>query len=653
MSNEDKIGVYICHCGTNIAGNVEVSKVSDYIAELDDVEVAKDYEFMCSDPGQDMIGEDIKEKGLTKVVVAACSPALHEETFMEVIESAGLNRFLFQQANIREHCSWVTGDEKEATEKSKKLIKAAVCRVRKHDPLEVSEVEVTPRTLVVGGGISGIEAALNLADSGKEVYLVEKSPSIGGHMAQLDKTFPTLDCSSCILTPKMGNAVEHPNIKLLTYSEVEDMEGHPGNYEVKIRRKARYVDENECTGCGICQEKCPQSTESEFDEGLGERKAIYTPFPQAVPQVPVIDEENCLYLQEEKCGACEENCPADAVEFEQEDEIKEIDFGNIIIATGYDLFDPSEIEDYHYGEYDNVFTALEVERMVDATGPTGGEVLTSNGEEPESIAIIHCVGSRDESYHKYCSRVCCMYSMKLAHIIKEETDADIYEFYIDLRAPGKRFEEFYDGVLDEGVRFVRGKPGSIEKSDGKLIVNCEDSLADRQLTIPADMVVLSPAMEPRSDSDEMANTFRLNRSEDGFLMERHPKLAPVNTSSVGIFLAGVCQGPKDIPDSVAQGGAAAEKADAMINAGTLELEPYVSEIDEEICAGCKTCISVCPFDAVEFDEEEGVSRIEETLCRGCGTCVAVCPSGAAQQFGYKDKQVTAELIANVEGVEGG
>lgn len=638
----------MCHCGTNIAGTVDVDGVTEFASDLEGVEVAKNYEFMCSDPGQDMIREDIREKGLDRVVVAACSPALHEDTFMDVVESAGLNGYLFQQANIREHCSWVTEDEEKATAKAKKLLKAAVNRVKEHESLEVSEVEVVPRTLVVGGGISGIEAALNVADSGKEVYLVEKSPSIGGHMAQLDKTFPTLDCSSCILTPKMGNVAKHPNIQLLTYSEVESVDGFPGDYKVRIRRKAKYVDEEDCTGCGICQEKCPTQVPSEFDEEMSDRKAIYIPFPQAVPRVPVIDEENCMYLQEEKCGACEVNCPTDAVDFEQEDEIEEINVGNVIIATGYDLFDPTEVEDYGYGEFDDVYTSLEIERMVDATGPTGGEVLLSDGSRPESVAIIHCVGSRDENYYEYCSRVCCMYSMKLAHLIKEETDADLYEFYIDLRAPGKRFEEFYDKILDEGVRFIRGKPGTIEEENGKLVVNSEDSLLGRQLSIPVDMVVLSPAMKPRDDSDEIAERFKLSKSEDGFFLERHPKLAPMNTASDGIFLAGACQGPKDIPDSVAQGAGAAEKADAMIDAGTLELEPYVAKIVEDLCSGCKTCISVCPYDAIEFEEEEGISVVEETLCRGCGVCVSACPSGAAHQLGYEDRQILGEITACTE-----
>ncbi|MFP4005859.1 MAG: 4Fe-4S binding protein [Candidatus Hadarchaeia archaeon] len=649
----ERIGVYVCHCGTNIAGTVDVEEVADFASGLEDVVVSKDYKFMCSDLGQKMIREDIRDHDLTRVVVSACSPALHEETFMEVLEEGGLNKFLYQQANIREHCSWVTSDREEATEKAKRLVRAAVERVRRHEPIEVREVGVEDSTLVVGGGIAGIEAALDVADSGKKVYLVERSPSIGGHMAQLDKTFPTLDCSSCILTPKMGDVGKHPNVDLLTYSEVESVDGRPGKYHVKVRKKARRVDMDSCTGCGICEENCPVSVPNEFDEGLSERGAIYTPFPQAVPQVPVIEEDSCLYLQEGKCRACELNCPSDAIDYEQEDEIEEIEVGNVIIATGYKLMDPSVIKRYGYGEIEDVFTALEMERMVEASGPTGGEILLSNGEEPEKVVIIHCVGSRDENYHEYCSRVCCMYSLKLAHLIKEETNAQVYDIYMDLRAFGKGYEEFYNRIMEEDVVFVRSKPGEIgvEANGDGLLVECEDTLLGELLEIPVDMVVLSPAIEPNEGVEEIANMFSISRSEDGFFMERHPKLAPVNTMNQGIFLAGTCQGPKDIPDTVAQGAGAAQEAIKMIDAGNVQMEPYTASIDEDLCAGCKTCITVCPFDAAEFDEGDGVARIEETLCKGCGTCVASCPSGAAQQKGFTDDQISSEISATLEGEE--
>src|SRR4030043_1569349 len=419
---EPKIGVYICHCGANIAATVDVEKVTEFAKSLPLVAVARDYKFVCSDPGQEMIKNDIKELGLNRVCVAPCSPRLHAQTFRRTVASAGLNPYLFEMANIREHCPWVHEDGGKATEKAKALVSAAVRRVLHHVPLETKEVPVNPNTLVVGGGIAGIQAALEIADSGHKVYLVERTPSIGGHMAQLDKTFPTLDCSACILTPKMTLVGSHPHIELMTYSEVTEVSGYIGNFKVKIRKKARHVDKDKCTGCGLCQEKCPWKAPSEFDLGLGTRKAIYTPFAQAVPNIPVIDTEHCAYFLRGTCRACEKFCEAKAIDFEQKDEVIEVDVGNIILATGYDVFKPSGIYEYGYGKLANVITSLEFERLVNSAGPTQGEIVLKDGSHPERGAIIHCAGSRDENYHEYCSRVCCMYSMKFGHLIREHID---------------------------------------------------------------------------------------------------------------------------------------------------------------------------------------------------------------------------------------
>jgi len=610
---------------------------------------ARDYKFMCSDPGQELIKKDIKELGLNRVVVASCSPAMHEPTFRRACQEAGVNPYLFEMANIREHVSWVTEDKQAATEKAKALVSAAVRRVYYHQPLETKEVPVNPSTLVVGGGIAGIQAALKIADSENQVYLVERSPSIGGHMAQLDKTFPTLDCSACILTPKMTQVGSHPFIKMLTYSEIEEVSGYIGNFKVRIRKKARYVNEELCTGCGVCQTKCPWKVDSEFEAGLGKRKAIYTPFPQAVPNVPVIDKEHCAYFQSGKCRACEKFCEAKAIDFEQEDEIIEVEVGSIILATGFQVFDPTPIYAYGYGRLDNVITSLEFERLVNSAGPTEGNIVLKDGSEPKSIAIIHCVGSRDEKYHEYCSRVCCMYSMKFAHLIKEHTDAEVYEFYIDIRSFGKGYEEFYNRILEEGTTFIRGRPAEITdvaeipEEEGKLIVQFEDTLVGRQRRLPVDMVVLSCALEPQADAEAINRLFNISCSGDGFFLERHPKLEPVSTMTDGIFLAGCCQGPKDIPDTVAQASAAAAEALSIISRGRVEVEAATAVIDERICSGCQACKLVCPYSAIDFDEEKGVCRVNKALCKACGACVATCFSHAISLEHFTNEQIVAEM----------
>jgi heterodisulfide reductase subunit A len=646
---EPKIGVYICHCGSNIAGTVDTEAVARFARGLEGVVVARDYKFMCSDPGQELIKKDIKELGLNRVVVASCSPTMHEPTFRRACQEAGVNPYLFEMANIREQASWVTEDKEAATEKAKALVSAAVRRVFYHQPLETKEVPVNPNTLVVGGGIAGIQAALKIADAEHQVYLVERTPSIGGHMAQLDKTFPTLDCSACILTPKMTQVGSHPFIKMLTYSEIEEVSGYIGNFKVKIRKKARYVNEELCTGCGVCQEKCPWKVDSEFEAGLGKRKAIYTPFPQAVPNTPVIDREHCAYFQSGKCRACEKFCEAKAIDFEQEDELIEVEVGSIILATGFQVFDPTPIYAYGYGRLDNVITSLEFERLVNSAGPTEGSIVLKDGSEPKSIAIIHCVGSRDAKYHEYCSRVCCMHSMKFAHLIKEHTDAEVYEFYIDIRSFGKGYEEFYNRILEEGTTFIRGRPAEITnvaespEEEGKLIVQFEDTLVGRQRRLLVDMVILSCALEPQPDAEAINRLFNISCSGDGFFLEKHPKLEPVSTMTDGIFLAGCCQGPKDIPDTVAQASAAAAEALAIISRGRVEVEAATAVIDEGICSGCQACKLVCPYSAIEYDEEKGVCRVNEALCKACGACIAACFSHAVSLQHFTDEQIVAEM----------
>jgi len=649
---ERRIGVYICHCGLNIAGTVNVAEVARYAGTLDSVVISRDYGYLCSDIGQGLIKKDIKELGLNRVVVAACSPRMHELTFRNACQDVGLNPYLYEHANIREQCSWPHTDRELATNKAKALTYAAVRRVYYHEPLEVKEAPVNPNVLVVGGGIAGIQAALDIANGEHKVYLVEREPSIGGHMIQLDRTFPTLDCSECILTPKMTEVRQHPFINLLAYSEVEAVSGFVGDFKVKVRKKARFVDESKCTGCGVCEQKCPWKTDSEFEAGLAKRKAIYIPFPQAVPNVATIDKQLCVYFKTGKCRACEKFCDAGAVDFSQVDQIIEVEVGSIIIATGYDVFDPRLMPQYGYGRYDNILTGLEFERMTSAGGPTGGRVLLKSGKEPESVAIVHCVGSRDKNYHEYCSRVCCMYGLKYAHLLRELTKAEVYEMYIDMRSFGEGYEEFYERISKEGVNFIRGKVAEIaaDPVDGKLIVSCADTVIGKALRVSVDMVILCPALKARSDTEQVAKTFTINRRADGFFLERHVKLDPVATPTDGIFIAGCCEGPKDIPDTVAQASAAAAKVLSLISKGRITLESAIATVDETRCLGCGRCEETCNFHAPKVVAKNGVmvSEINETLCKGCGACAVVCPSGAMSIRHFTRQQVTSMVEALTE-----
>jgi heterodisulfide reductase subunit A len=652
--DEIRIGVYVCHCGSNIAGTVDVAEVARWAGESlrhRGVVVAREYKFMCSSPGQELVTDDIKNLGLNRIVVAACSPHLHEKTFRTATAKAGLNPYLCELVSIREQDSWVHTDKAAATDKAKAILAGGVERVRRNEPLSPLTVEINPATLVVGGGIAGISAALELAEAGFKVYMVEREPSIGGHMAQFDKTFPTLDCAACILTPKMVDVGTHPNVELLTWSEVEKVEGYVGNFTVTVRKKARYVNEDLCNGCGVCQEKCPKKVIDEvFEAGIGYRKAIYTPFAQAVPRTPVIDRPNCTYFERGTCKACVKFCEAGAIDFEQQDEILTFDVGNIILATGYDLFDARKMVQYGYGKLPNVFTSLEFERLSNSAGPTNGHVVLRDGvTEPKSVAIVHCVGSRDRHHNNYCSAICCMQSLKFSHLVKEHTEATVYEFYIDMRTTGKGYDEFYQRIIEEGGIFVRGKPGEITdvartpEEEGKTIVQVEDTLIEEQRRIPVDMVILSAGLEPRAGAREVATRFGLSCSSDGWAIEKHPKLDPVATMTEGVFVAGCVSGPKDIPASVAQGSAAAARVLGRIQQKAMSLEPIKASITAERCSGCRICNTLCPYNAISFDDATGVSAINAAMCMGCGTCVAACPAHAIESTGFSDLQVLAQI----------
>ncbi len=651
-----RIGVYVCHCGLNIAGKVDVAAVVGFARTLPHVTVARDYRFMCSDPGQELIQRDLREGLIDRVVVASCSPLMHEATFRRATAEGGQSPSLFQMASIREHVSWVTEREEDATEKAKALVAAAVRRVALHERLEPRRASVHPDVLVVGGGIAGIHAALTLADAGRHVYLVERESTIGGHMAMFDKTFPTLDCAACILTPKMSQVRSHPNITLWTYSDVVAVEGYTGDFTVRVRHRPRYVREDLCTGCLACIDACVHKQAKYPDEwnlGLSKRKPIYIPFPQATPPVVVVDPEACIWFKTGKCPRpCLEACERDAFDFEQTETYDEIEVGAIVLATGFRTFDARRMPEYGYGIYPNVYTSLEVERLLNASGPTGGEIVLRDGSRPKVVGIIHCVGSRDAKHNAWCSRVCCMYSLKLAHMVKERTGAEVYDFYIDMRTPGKGYEEFYDKVLQEGVHMVRGRVAGVTdeaaspEEEGRLVIRAEDTLIGAVRRIPVDMVILAVGLEPREDAQEVRRLFNISCGAEGFFTERHPKLAPVSTFNDGVFLAGACQGPKDIPESVAQAGAAAAEVLAMLDRGYVMLEPNTAFIEEQACSGCKTCVGLCPFRAISFDEERGKASVNEVLCKGCGVCVAACPSGAAQQHLFTD----AEILAEIEGV---
>ncbi|MCZ2289230.1 MAG: CoB--CoM heterodisulfide reductase iron-sulfur subunit A family protein [Anaerolineales bacterium] len=651
---QERIGVYVCHCGTNIAGTVDVQQVAEWAAtrlKRRGVVIGRDYKFMCSSLGQELIENDIKELGLTRVVVAACSPHLHEATFRNACQRAGLNPYLCELVSIREQVSWVHTDKVAATVKSQAVVSGGVERVLRHEPLEPLRVPIHPATLVVGGGIAGIQSALEIADAGYRVYLVEREPSIGGHMAQFDKTFPTLDCSACILTPRMVQAGAHPNITLLTYSEVEKVDGYVGNFVVTIRKKARKINEELCTGCGICQEKCPvKIIDDVYEAGLGYRKVVYTPFPQAVPKFPVMDVENCTYFKKGTCKACEKFCPTNAIDFNQQDEVFSVEVGNIVLATGYDLFDARRVTNYGYGRLPNVFTSLEFERLSNAAGPTNGNIVLRDGKTvPKAVGIIHCVGSRDRNFNNYCSTICCMQGLKFAHLVHERTGATVYNFYIDMRTAYKAYDEFYQRVLEEGTLFVRGKVAEvtdvprIKDEEGHLIIQCEDTLAGKQRRIPVDMVILSIGLQPRADAKETAKKFGLSCSADGWFIEKHPKLDPVATMTEGVYIAGCAQGPKDIPSSVAQGAAAAARVLGKIEQKEMALEPVRASINQDQCSGCRICNNLCPFNAILFHDDRMVSEINPALCQGCGTCVAACPAGAISGTAFSNEQIMAQI----------
>ncbi len=646
MEEEPRIGVFVCHCGRNIAGTINIKKVVEEVKKIPGVVYVEDYVYMCSDPGQKKIIEAIKREKLNGVVVAACIPELHYETFAKAVERGGLSRFRYELATIREYSSWVHyHDREKATEKAIRIIAGAVSKVKHNREYKPIKGKVIKKALVIGGGIAGITAALDIANSGIPVILVEKSPTIGGKMAMLAETFPTLDCAQCILTPKMAEVARHPNIKLYTLSEVIDVEGFVGNYKVRILKRPRKVNPDLCTLCSFCERVCPVKVVNEYDRGLSERKAVYIPFPQAVPSAYVVDSEHCT-----KCGLCVKVCPAHAINLDEEEEIIEEEVGAIIVATGYDLYPGERLKEYGYGRYKNVIDSLQFERILSSTGPTKGEIIRpSDGKPVKDIVFIQCAGQRDENHLPYCSKICCMYTAKQALLFKEQVpDGNVYIFYIDIRAAGKGYEEFVKRVQEETrVNYIRGRVSSIyEDKDGKLIVRGIDTLSGEEIEIKADLVVLALGIVPNLDH-ELAAKLKVPQDSYGFAQEVHPKLRPVELPTNGIFIAGTVQGPKDISETVTQASAAAAKALQLLTTGEIEKEPLIAEVDRDKCNGCRICVSVCPYDAITMEEDK--AKVNELLCEGCGVCEASCPVDAIRLRNNTDVQIM-DMVKAVLGV---
>ena len=654
-----RIGVFICHCGSNIAGTVDVAQVLDAAREFPNVVFVDDNKYTCSDAGQQSIRDAIVEHGLDRIVVASCSPRMHELTFRKMLQSTTINPYLLEIANIREQCSWVHKNIEEGTAKAIDLVKMATAKVDRNTPLFTTTIPVNKRALIIGGGIAGMQAALDIADAGYPVTLVEQEPSLGGKMVMLDKTFPTMDCSACICTPKMADVGTHPLITVKTSSEVEKVSGYVGNFDVTIREKAKYVDFDVCTGCGLCETKCPTKVKSEFDQGLSMRKCIYKPFAQAVPNKPTIDAAHCRKITEGKCGVCEKLCPTGAIRFDDTDQLITETYGAIILAFGYKLIEWQDLYgEYGSGQYPDVIHGLQFERLVNASGPTEGHIQRpSDGAEPKSLVIVKCVGSRDP--HKgrtYCSRACCMYASKHAHqFLDKVPDGKCYVFYMDVRTPGKGYDEFYMNTQHDGALFLRGRVSKIYEQDGKLICLGEDSLSGSTVRIEADMVVLETAMVPADDADRLGSMLGVTRDKDLWLSEAHPKLRPVETNSGGIYLAGTCQGPKDIPDTVAQASAAAMKVAILFSKDELESNAMIAHADPALCNGDGLCQSICPYQAITLEEitrrensvmvTRKVSVVNPGLCQGCGACTVACKPGAMDLKGFSDEQIMKEVEA--------
>jgi heterodisulfide reductase subunit A len=647
-----RIGVFVCHCGRNIAGTVDIDRLVEASSGFPDVNLSVDYKYMCSDPGQRLIHDAVKDHELDGVVIASCSPRLHEITFRNTCESAGLNPYKCEIANIREQCSWVHSDKEKGTEKALQTLETLVEKIRLNESLVPIEVPVTKRALVIGGGISGMEAALSIADSGHEVILVEREPVLGGNTARLSYTWLIQESSPCIVSSKVSDVYNHPRITLLTHSEIEEFSGYVGNFKASIRQKSTFIDDTKCDACTKCLEVCPVTVSAEEDRHFGPRPAVFIPDADTSPGPAVIDDKHCLHFTE-GCSACADICPQKAVDFKLADRLVEEEFGAVIIATGFGPYDKKRLKDYGTVDLPDVVDGLEFEEMLADWERTNGDIKRpSDGKVPKDVVFVQCAGSRDKSKGvPYCSRICCMTTAKHAKLFRDAVpDGNAYIFYSHMRAGGKGFEEYVqEAVGEDGIIYLRGDIANIFPENGIVKVWGRDELSGQDVEIDADMVVLATPLVPSKGTEELAKKLKVATDENGFFAEIHPKLRPVESATRGVYLAGCAQSPRDIPESIAHALGAAGKVIALFSADVLYQEPIVVFVDEDICSGCGVCVEACPYGARRIDSWTGKAQVIAALCQGCGACAVACPSGATQQRNFTKTQIMKMIEAALKG----
>lgn len=643
-----KIGVYICKCSGNISDSLKFEELKKAAEEMEDVVVVREHELYCGQEGQDVITKDVAEGIVDRVVTVACSPKMHDKTFIGASKRGGLNPYLLHMVNIREQCIWMTPDKDRATEKVIRMMKGGIKRAKYLEALEQKEIEINTDVMVIGGGIAGVEAALELANAGRKVYLVEKEAAFGGYIVKLEHTYPSGECAPCILAPRMKELVENENITLLPLTQVKKVTGFGGNFLVEVEEKASFVKAESCIGCMMCIEECPVEGKNAFNGNMNNRKAIDFLVPGTVPKAPYINREMCKRFKGEECTICKDSCDFEAIDYGQEDKIKEIKVGSVIIAIGGRIYEAGKVFPELMKGENNIFTGLDMERFVSTTGPSKGKILLKNGEAPKSVAILHCVGSRNERHLPYCSGICCKYALKHSEGIKEQLpECQVTHIYNDLCLEGKEWQEAVKHLKKEGVKFLRWELGEnsiaeLNKNGEKIAVSGKNLKGEKE-SIEVEMVLLAVGLGPNPDLSALAEEFSLSEKE-GYIVVRHEKIGGVGTTAEGVYLAGTANGAKDITQSVIEAKAACgEILSTYIPGQKLKLEPAVAESDPDLCGGCKICIKLCPYKAPSFDEEKEVVVVSDVLCKGCGTCVAACPTGAMKAKNYTSKQITSEI----------